>query len=35
MRDFANKYKNSGFTFTPLKHWRRRMNRDIKRFTAE
>jgi hypothetical protein len=34
MRCYKKKYVNTGFTYTPLKHWKRRMNRDLKKLEA-
>lgn len=35
MKDIRNKYKQSGWSWSPKKHWKRRMERDIKKMTQE
>jgi hypothetical protein len=31
MRDIRTKYKKSGWGWSPLRHWKRRMDRDMKK----
>ena len=34
MRDNSRKFKKTGWSWNPLKHWKRRFERDIRRLLA-